>query len=33
LKIGRGRQLSISDEIRAIQFAIDNNIKIINASF
>lgn len=33
LKIGRGKQLSISDEIRAIQFAIDNNIKIINASF
>ena len=33
LKIWRGKQLSISDEIKAINFAIDNNIKIINASF
>ena len=33
LKIWRWRQLSTSDELRAIQFAIDNNIKIINASY
>ena len=33
LKVGRARQFTTADEVKAINFAIDNWIKIINASY